>query len=378
MTMTFKTLIKYILACWVLLCSCASSHYVQNEIVVNDNADVTLSSDIMDGIRIVKPMSSDSKSVIGRVDRVLSLNENIYIVDRKNNKLLSFDIKGNFESSTEPLIGRGKMEYIRIMDATVDPMDSLIYIYCDASYKILVLDAALNVISSYSFDDLFYEIAISGNFLYALCKSNDGFELRQYDKRHLDGKYKTLLSQTEIIHGVMGMGKSMNSDGNTCYVSMPFSNKFYKINNDIIESENVVDFGDLWFDYDKSKDMSGSLFIKHNSDKIWTIANIVSTDSLLLFNTNKAGLISVVNGTQATINEEIQNIEIPFTSTLIYPIGGVCGKMVMIVPNSTIINYQDYCTSHKIEISLNNKELNKLIKNYKYSDNPLLVITTIK
>ena len=174
------------------------------------------------------------------------------------------------------------------------------------------------------------------------------------------------------------MGKSMNSDGNTCYVSMPFSNKFYKINNDIIESENVVDFGDLWFDYDKSKDMSGSLFIKHNSDKIWTIANIVSTDSLLLFNTNKAGLISVVNGTQATINEEIQNIEIPFTSTLIYPIGGVCGKMVMIVPNSTIINYQDYCTSHKIEISLNNKELNKLIKNYKYSDNPLLVITTIK
>lgn len=207
--------------------------------VVQSTATLDISS-LTDSIRIIKPASLTPESVINRIDRVLSMNDRIYIVDRAANKLFCFDNNGNFISSTEPIRGHGRMEYVRIMDATVDPQNSLVYIFCDASYKIIKLDADLNALESFSINDMLDEIAVAGNFLYAIHEGDDSFELRQYRTKDLNGKYNTILKNAEIIHGVRSIGKSMNSDGRCCHVALPFSNMIYKIKDGFIESENLV------------------------------------------------------------------------------------------------------------------------------------------
>lgn len=176
--MTTKFTSTGIAFCLALVSSCISNQSLTDNITVTQTKDRLDISSLTDSIRIIKPSSSNPESIINRADRVLSMNDRIYIIDRASNKLFCFDYNGNFISSTEPIIGHGRMEYIRIMDAAVDPSNSMVYICCDAPYKIIKLDADLNALESFSFDDMFDEIAITGDCLYAIYEGDDSFELR--------------------------------------------------------------------------------------------------------------------------------------------------------------------------------------------------------
>ena len=362
----------------ILASSCISNSMLTNEVTVNKFTDVIDISSLADSIHVIKPSSHETNSIISRVDRVLSMNDRIYIVDRASNKLFCFDHNGNFISSTKSIIGHGKMEYTRLMDATVDPSNSTVYLFCDATYKIIKLDADLNALESFSFDDLFYEIAITGDYLYALCKNKDSYELRQYNTKDMNGKYNILLKNTEIIHGVFSIGKSMNSDGSVCHIALPFSNKLHRINNNIIENETTIDFESYWFDYDKNKKLAGSKFIDATSDKMWIIMNHVVTDSITLFNTNETGIVSISANGQASINREVINKDFPFTSTLIYPLGGVNGAAVTVAENDHITRYKKICKENNIDLSDDSNPINKGVRDYTPTDNPILVIEYLK
>ena len=376
--MTTKFTSTCIAFCLALASSCISNQSLTDNITVTQTKDRLDISSLTDSIRIIKPSSSNPESIINRADRVLSMNDRIYIIDRASNKLFCFDYNGNFISSTEPIIGHGRMEYTRLMDATVDPSNSNVYIFCDATYKIIKLDADLNSLESFSFNDLFYEIAIAGDCLYAICKNEDSFELRQYNTRDLNGKYNTILKNAEIIHGVFSIGKSMNSDGRSCHVALPFSNKIYKIREGIIEKETTIDFGTFWFDYERSKNLGIDKFLDMNTDKAWIIMNTVVSDSLTLFNTNKAGVTSIHANGQASTTIDVINSGFPFSSSLIYPLGGVYGTAVTVAENVHITRYKKICKEKGIDLSDDSDKTNKWIRDYTSTDNPILVIEYLK
>lgn len=376
--MTTKFTSTGIAFCLALVSSCISNQSLTDNITVTQTKDRLDISSLTDSIRIIKPSSSNPESIINRADRVLSMNDRIYIIDRASNKLFCFDYNGNFISSTEPIIGHGRMEYIRIMDAAVDPSNSMVYICCDAPYKIIKLDADLNALESFSFDDMFDEIAITGDCLYAIYEGDDSFELRQYNTRDLNGKYYTILKNAEIIHGVFSIGKSMNSDGRFCHVALPFSNKIYKIREGIIEKETTIDFGTFWFDYERSKNLGIDKFLDMNTDKAWIIMNTVVSDSLTLFNTNKAGVTSIHANGQASTTIDVINSGFPFSSSLIYPLGGVYGTAVTVAENVHITRYKKICKEKGIDLSDDSNKTNKWIRDYTSTDNPILVIEYLK
>lgn len=376
--MTTKFASTGIAFCLALASSCISNQSLTDNITVTQTKDRLDISSLTDSIRIIKPSSSNPESIINRADRVLSMNDRIYIIDRASNKLFCFDYNGNFISSTEPIIGHGKMEYIRIMDAAVDPSNSMVYICCDAPYKIIKLDADLNALESFSFDDMFDEIAITGDCLYAIYEGDDSFELRQYNTRDLNGKYNTILKNNEIMHGVRSIGKSMSSDGRFCNVALPFSNKIYKVRENIIESETVIDFGSLWFDYEKSRSFGTNRFLDMNTDKAWIIMNTVVSDSLTLFTTNQTGIASIHANGQASTTFNVINSDFPFSSSLVYPLGGVYGTAVTVAENVHITRYKKICKEKGIDLSDDSDKTNKWIRDYTSTDNPILVIEYLK
>lgn len=376
--MTTKFTSTGIAFCLALASSCISNQSLTDNITVTQTKDRLDISSLTDSIRIIKPSSSNPESIINRADRVLSMNDRIYIIDRASNKLFCFDYNGNFISSTEPIIGHGRMEYIRIMDAAVDPSNSMVYICCDAPYKIIKLDADLNALESFSFDDMFDEIAIAGDCLYAIYEGDDSFELRQYNTKDLNGKYNTILKNNEIIHGVRSIGKSMSSDGRFCNVALPFSNKIYKVREDIIESETVIDFGSLWFDYEKSRSFGTNRFLDMNTDKAWIIMNTVVSDSLTLFTTNQTGIASIHANGQASTTFNVINSDFPFSSSLVYPLGGVYGTAVTVAENVHITRYKKICKEKGIDLSDDSNKTNKWIRDYTSTDNPILVIEYLK
>ncbi len=336
----------------------------------------------VDSLFVLKPDNPNSEAYLGSFERLLSLPDRIYVVDRKGNKVVAFDHNGKFIASTQPRMGRGKNEYIRIMDAAADISTERVYISCDSPYQIMICDRDLNVIECIRMDDFFKEIAIDGNYLYAILRSEDkngGYELRCYDKEGLSGEYHTLLNYNKVIQGVGGFGKSLTSNGTDVYVCMPFDNIIHQLKNGEIQENWIIDFGHRGFSYPDSKGLSPNTFFSKNSDKIWIIQNICASDSLLFFNTNESG-IYIMDKKEGRV-AQYENLDNQLTgvfSSWLLPWGGSRGipAIAFTISASLLSQYKEYqAEEDAVELR---SEIKALYYNYKEDDNDLLVLGHIK
>lgn len=117
MNKTTYTSIAFALA---LAASCVAYQSVTDIVEIVQSEETLDISSLTDSMRVVKLSSSVPEAIVNRIDRVLSMNGRIYIVDRSSNKLFCFDNNVNFISSTKSIIRHGSMEYVRLMDASVD------------------------------------------------------------------------------------------------------------------------------------------------------------------------------------------------------------------------------------------------------------------
>ena len=85
-----------------------------------------IATDFSDSFNSIKPESATNDAIITNIERVLGINDRFFVVDRIGNKIIAYDKDGKFINSTTRLQGRGKGEYIRISDATIDTDDNLI------------------------------------------------------------------------------------------------------------------------------------------------------------------------------------------------------------------------------------------------------------
>lgn len=90
-------------------------------------------------------LSDTNEAIIKTPNRLLFTKDRIFVVDQGGNKVLMFDDKGNFISSTARLIGKGHNEYIHVMDATLDVGSNRLYMHCDRPCQMMVFDLNLNL-----------------------------------------------------------------------------------------------------------------------------------------------------------------------------------------------------------------------------------------
>ena len=315
------TLYRTFRLCLLATCliSCGMNRTQSSILPVTYKEDVLHSSSVFSHIECIQLTADTSDAIVSHISRILLAPNNLYIIDRSNNKIVAFDRKGRYLSSTSPLIGRATNEYIRINDAAIDTIQHKIYAYCDSPYQILVLDYLLNVIECIKLDELIMECSVDESKFYALCldAENESFyELRSYDKYNLNNGYEVLLKQNNGIANVRSLGKSLIGDMKNTYVCMPFDSRIFSISNGAITNSWVIDWKDKWFNYETSKKHKGMHFLNANDGLNWFMQNICGSDKALYFNTNKSGIYKVDLQQRKVIKyKDIDNPNVPFSSS---------------------------------------------------------------
>lgn len=374
----FKTIFAITL-CSIYSCT-STNEGISNTVKMKFHESSIIATDFSDSFNSIKPESATNDAIITNIERVLGINDRFFVVDRIGNKIIAYDKDGKFINSTTRLQGRGKGEYIRISDATIDTDDNLIFAYCDAPYQIMVYDIDLNYKYTINLDFYAKEIAVEGNHIYTLCQSDkegeiNQFELRCYKKNDMS-KYDVLLKHEKTIADVRGFGKSMNSDGEHCYISLPFDNSIYCLDNGKIENIWTINFNGQWFDYEKAKIQSKNDFFDSNKENNWMIQNICFSDSIIIFNTNKTG-VNIMNLNSKEC-DYYTSIIFPFElgRSWLMPIGGMKSSFCYNISANTIVEYARFInTNNRI---YKNESHKCIYDKYDSHDNPLFITAKIR
>lgn len=369
-----------VLSIAICLISCRTDKEVSNLLPVTYEDSYLHSSSISSNIECIKLATDTVDAIVSQISRILLSPDNLYIVDRVNNKIVAFDRSGKYVTSTSPLLGRARNEYIRINDAAIDTIQHRIYAYCDAPYQIMILDYNLNCVECIAVNELIMECSIDERNFYALCLNIEDeslYELRCYDKYNLTKGYDVLLKQDKGIAYVRSLGKSLIGDMKKTYVCMPFDNRIYSISNGTIKETWGIDWGDKWFNYDTSGQLKGTHFLKANEGINWFMQNICASDTTMYFNTNRSGINKMDLKRQKVINYiDVDNPNIPFSSSWMVPTSGACNTMVYSIPASVVGEYADYYRSRNLLIPTS--DIRDIIEQTAETDNPILFIGTIQ
>ena len=370
----------FVLILVLLLSACTTSQSINSTDVSLVDFDSPLQTDSIfeSNCRFVKFQNADRESAITGIERLLYTGDRFFVLDRRGNKLLSFDKNGIFLKSTISMIGKSKNEYISLFDATLDTNSKRIYVYCDAPCKLMIFDYDLNVIDNIDFPIFTWELCVDDHYLYCLSPDLENGKIMRLmcvDKKNPSGAAKELLSTQSAIPELGTNGKSIIHCGD-CYFAMPFEQSIYHIKNGTIIEKYYVEFDDLWFDRD-ANDTGLSDFLRINRNRHWMITNICSSDSTILFNTNRFHSFVINRRTnRCTSYRGIVDSNIPIFSSRLIPTDGLYGHAVYEMSLEKIKSIIDKTTD--AEIKKINPEVVKLASEYKTEDNPTICIWKIK
>lgn len=322
--------------------------------------------------------NSTQDAIIKNTDRILFAEDNIVIVDKLGNKLLLFDNKGEFITSTSNLIGKGNNEYIRISDAALDEKEQKIYLYCNAPYQIMVFDYNLQYERNIKLDFLAFEIAVDDNYIY-LTRYNESsmFDLVAIDKHDATQKPLMILEGTKGVRGLTGLGKSLIASNEDIYLCFPFDYNIYRINNGNVVDMYSMDFGTKGVSDINIRRMGNDEFVRKYRGYVWCLQNFCTTDSTLIFTTNTPGLFIYNKEREicSAYNELLHDI-LPIFSSLTIPSQGKSGHIIFDARPELILNYLNHLQKHgEIE---QDSTITKVLESVDMGSNPLIVAWKIK
>ena len=225
------------------------------------------------------------------------------------------------------------------------------------------------------------EIAIEGNQLYGICynepKDGGGYRFVTVDKKDLKKEPTTLLSFENAIIGRWTLGKSLMPCHDGVYVCLPFDTRIYKFKDATVTEEYNMDFGEKGLiEHPVTKDMNPRWFDKNYRDINWSIVNMTESDSILLFNTNKAhAFIMNKNQYKCSGYLNFDNDIFPIACARIIPSQGLSNGVVYFTIPSSIENMLE-------QVKKGNEPLTPAIKEIKQKfdpdGNPMLIVWDIK
>lgn len=340
----------------------------------NEHSIIT-SSSLFKGFDVIPLAASEEESLVASIDRLLFSDERIYVMDEACRRLLAFDKKGNFISSTEKYTGEGPEQYLSIKDAAISLNRRRIYLCCDAPYCIMEFDYDLNLVNKTNFDYYFTEIAADNNCLYGLCTSyadSPKHEILCLNLENLSESPDTILSNNGIVKGLRGFGKSLSSQGGDVRASLPFDNNIYWINDGKIQTSISLDFGEKGIDFSSVKYISYDKFLKKEGDKDWIIQNVCGNDSLILFNTNKPYCYLLnLKSTKCDVYSEMLNDVLPFTNSQLIPCHNSPNAVVYETEPVLFHNYIELAKRKSDEIK---ESCLEVAKKYNEDGNPIIIL----
>lgn len=378
-----KILPLCITACLMVDCKNLES---QISIPVTYSKSNILLSDIAEDYKIIQ-FESTEKSAVGNIKKMAFLKDIVFILDKKNNCVLSFNEKGKFLNTTKPLLGRAKGEYISIEDMAVDEETATLYVFCDRPNKILILDKNLKFIEEKSLNVYPIEITISGKYVYCYCYDKGNIKERKlvrFNKNMRDENVEVLFKTSETIPGIETFGASLSSNRNEeLNFGVPFSNSIIHKGKDRTTTMSF-DFGDKWFSYEESKELQPRKFLKDNENSIWAIKNISTGSKNAFFTTNQSTIFVYDNGSETcTGYKGIENDILPFNSPFIVPKQGADNSIAFYMSVSTMLHLKEkwnmiisvFENRYKRKLD---KRVEEIVESFTETSNPVVIMYNMK
>lgn len=346
-------------------------------IKVNFTDSILKGSHILKSCKAIAFSAKDDNALIVNINRILVGKERYFVMDRQGNQLIAFNENGDFIATTKKLEGEGPNNYIRIMDATIDNAAQKIYVHCDAPYCMMAFDMNLQLLEKVNLDYYMTEITSDDNFIYGLrmkSASEKGYELLALDKTNLSDKPTLILESSKIIYGIGAFGKGLTSYSQGINVCFPFDNVIYQISNKEITACYPMNFGTKDVDYNDIKDMNANQFFNSPyRQKIWSVVNVYSSDSTVLFGCNDLYFFVLdVASRKCDGFSSFRNDLMPYSNTQAIPVGGLDNTYAYQCP----LKYVGRIKKH-IEEKMNTG-MKKILNEYDEEDNPVIILCELK
>lgn len=370
-------ILKSIVACVVVLSSCASQ-IPQIEIPVNYTDKGLVTSSVVKDFELLS-FSNEKDAIIKGVSKLCQIDNRYLILDKESNQIMLFEKNGKFVSSTKKMIGRGKNEYIKILDVNIDTLDNRIYLYTETPNKVFIFDSNMELLESIPMDIFTLEFTIFGDYAYMYCIDPSDVHIRKllrYDKHHIGVSPEEIISATDIVPGVETFGSTLTNNGG-CYFCNPFKNQISVINMDGSVNNLTLDFQNYWFGKANHNERFPNDFFKQNDHKIWMMKNVCSSDSLMIFTTNTEKIFKV-NKTKNICNSYnfLYNDLVPGISNFMVPTSGFYGKIAYELNISSLMELKEKV--EKGEAKVNNPRVLKMLQDLTIESNSIVVLFQIK
>ena len=248
-----KSIFIILVVIYCVSCSTKDENHPETiQLSIDDFEDKVLFSDYFKLSEIIYLETSD-KSLIGEIDKIMVIDNNIYILDGTTNSLLSFNREGDFLYKIDKQ-GKGPGEYLHLGDIIYDCKNNLLLLLDTYRHRLLKYDRRGDFVSAEMKSKFpIYEMKLIDNsrMLYfsnssnnIICNGKD-FCYNLFIEKNNKIIYKGCPFPKEFKGRSYGIKyhNTLISSNKQVYLLEPFSNIIYSYKTDSLYSKYEIDFG---------------------------------------------------------------------------------------------------------------------------------------
>jgi hypothetical protein len=235
----------YIILCLFIIIGCRKSTVsdISNRLSVPLDEDeiMSVSADSLYSSVTYIPLETTDESLFYDIDKLLIHDDVYYLLDRKQDVILTFDGKGKYSGKLSQK-GNGPGEYLSLEDFFID--DSLLYALSSDSRKIIIYDLNFNFVKSFNIDTYATNIDFLGDNIFVFTNFGSADHKNIYVVDKTNGKIKNrMVDFLEKQEGVSYASLPFAKWNDSLYIVFPYDYSIYSLTADRCENYCSFDFG---------------------------------------------------------------------------------------------------------------------------------------
>ena len=358
--------------------TCDSTSYNRQEIRL-----MSCQSEFVDSLYFrlsdVVQLENNKACVVNSIDKVLNIDDELYIFNSRRDEVAIFGLDGRHHRTINK-VGRGKGEYIQLIDFTYDRYkDELLFLVSPSS--IYHYSKHGDFIKKEPLKEYFSYVGVDSTYYYYYYVPGD------IDSKHLikwvnkkSGDAQTLLTNEYSTASHCTFGASMFQNERVLFVKK-FDQNIYELSNGQISRIFSLDLGTKRFDVDKYKegmDCTQLLSIGMKDKSIYTFSRVMNAGDFLMFSSNLFDLNICKDGKCVNYTRmRSSKFGIPLSTYI--PVEGCSEvKTCFVLDDFTISSYKRMFKKNPESKSAINDALVEMIETSPEGSNPLLFIYEVK
>jgi hypothetical protein len=375
--------------CFILICclfSCSKNEKVNPveiiEIDIQNEIDVTksLTTNYFKKRKIVK-LETTAESIISQINRLILFEGKYYIFDMNSKSVFTFNESGKFISRIKR-VGKGPGEYLQISDFTIDTKNKQIILLCDIPNCLIYYDLNGNFLKQIKNNEYFRYITSNDNYFHfvnLLIKYGDKYITTQ--KEELTTKFLPIekFVQNKDFYSIHpNIIKSSST-----YIFKVYDNVVYQITENEVLPKYQFNFGTKNFaeNIASENDLQNILKLSMDRSLVCRINDFRECDNYLTFGTWPFSRIYIYNKLEKTC-KLFSKFYDPETGLYLSEMIGHDGNgnelIFSVDPSSFANNILEIKNKDEMAENKTYNEFKSIAENVKDTDNPILMIYTLK